>query len=246
MSAGRMRIPSYTYVTYIILPTADMLPQTQDIGHKPLLWGLWPMSFPPYESVFCVYSDWSMGIIQPDKPCGMLLLGFSHTFYIYAVTPLHAFPRIHPCDICSRHSFPFLLLRVMTTTTMMRLIVEPMALAMKSSQSPERRPPVQQACRISMTPLMMTGISHTRENSILPVALLPSLLRRRSMPIRSPKTRYMETCAHLSMSLTSLTGVSGISIRHTVHIAATHNADNGYEIRILSIFSIICMILIQK
>ena len=57
---------------------------------------------------------------------------------------------------------------------------------------------------------------------------------------------YMETCAHLSMSLTSLTGVSGISIRHTVHIAATHNADNGYEIRILSIFSIIRMILIQK
>ena len=246
MSPGRMRIPSYTYVTYIILLTADMLPQTQDIGHKPLLWGLWSMSFSPYESVFCVYSDWSMGIIQPDKPCGMLLLGLSHTFYIYAVTPLHASPRIHPCDICSRHSFPFLLLRVMTTTTMMRLIVEPMALAMKSSQSPERRPPVQQACRISMTPLMMTGISHTRENSILPVALLPSLLRRRSMPIRSPKTRYMETCAHLSMSLTSLTGVSGISIRHTVHIAATHNADNGYEIRILSIFSIIRMILIQK
>lgn len=246
MSAGRMRILSYAYVTYIILPTADMLPQTQDIGHKPLLWGLWPMSFPPYESVFCVYSDWSMRHIQSDKPCGMLLLGFSHTFYIYAVTPLHASPRIHPCDICSRHSFPFLLLRVMTTVTMMRLIVEPMALAMKSSQSPERRPPVQQACRISMTPLMMTGISHTRENSILPVALLPSLLRRRSMPIRSPKTRYMETCAHLSMSLTSLTGVSGISIRHTVHIAATHNADNGYEIRILSIFSIIRMILIQK
>ena len=246
MSAGRMRILSYTYVTYIILPTADMLPQTQDIGHKPLLWGLWPMSFPPYESVFCVYSDWSMGIIQPDKPCGMLLLGFSHTFYIYAVTPLHASPRIHPCDICSRHSFSFLLLRVMTTTTMMRLIVEPMALAMKSSQSPERRPPVQQACRISMTPLMMTGISHTRENSILHVALLPSLLRRCSMPIRSPRMRYMETCAHLSMSLTSLTGVSGISIRHTVHIAATHNADNGYEIRILSIFSIIRMILIQK
>lgn len=246
MSAGRMRILSYTYVTYIILPTADMLPQTQNIGHKPLLWGLWPMSFPPYESVFCVYSDWSMGHIQSDKPCGMLLLGFSHTFYIYAVTPLHASPCIHPCDICSRHSFPFLLLRVMTTVTMMRLIVEPMALAMKSSQSPERRPPVQQACRISMTPLMMTGISHTRENSILPVAFLPSLLRRRSMPIRSPKTRYMETCAHLSMSLTSLTGVSGISIRHTVHIAATHNADNGYEIRILSIFSIIRMILIQK
>ena len=246
MSAGRMRILSYTYVTYIILPTADMLPQTQDIGHKLLLWGLWPMSFPPYESVFCVYSDWSMGIIQPDKPCGMLLLGFFPHLYIYAVTPLHASPRIHPCDICSRHSFPFLLLRVMTTTTMMRLIVEPMALAMKSSQSPERRPPVQQACRISMTPLMMTGISHTRENSILPVALLPSLLRRCSMPIRSPKTRYMETCAHLSMSLTSLTGVSGISIRHTVHIAATHNADNGYEIRILSIFSIIRMILIQK
>ena len=246
MSAGRMRIPSYTYVTYIILPTADMLPQTQDIGHKLLLWGLWPMSFPPYESVFCVYSDWSMGIIQPDKPCGMLLLGFFPHLYIYAVTPLHASPRIHPCDIYSRHSFSFLLLRVMTTTTMMRLIVEPMALAMKSSQSPERRPPVQQACRISMTPLMMTGISHTRENSILPVALLPSLLRRRSMPIRSPKTRYMETCAHLSMSLTSLTGVSGISIRHTVHIAATHNADNGYEIRILSIFSIIRMILIQK
>ena len=246
MSARRMRIPSYTYVTYIILPTADMLPQTQNIGHKPLLWGLWPMSFPPYESVFCVYSDWSMGIIQPDKPCGMLLLGFSHTFYIYAVTPLHASPRIHPCDICSRHSFPFLLLRVMTTVTMMRLIVEPMALAMKSSQSPERRPPVQQACRISMTPLMMTGISHTRENSILPVALLPSLLRRCSMPIRSPRTRYIVTCAHLSMSLTSLTGVSGISIRHTVHIAATHNADNGYEIRILSISSIIRMILIQK
>ena len=80
MSAGRMRILSYTYVTYIFLPTADMLPQTQDIGHKPLLWGLWPMSFPPYESVFCVYSDWSMGHIQSDKPCGMLLLGFSHTF----------------------------------------------------------------------------------------------------------------------------------------------------------------------
>ena len=246
MSARRMRIPSYTYVTYIILPTADMLPQTQDIGHKPLLWGLWPMSFPPYESVFCVYSDWSMGHNTALQTMWQAPAWFFHTFYIYAVTPLHASPRIHPCDICSRHSFPFLLLRVMTTTTMMRLIVEPMALAMKSSQSPERRPPVQQACRISMTPLMMTGITHTRENSILPVALLPSLLRRCSMPIRSPKTRYMETCAHLSMSLTSLTGVSGISIRHTVHIAATHNADNGYEIRILSIFSIIRMILIQK
>lgn len=80
MSPGRMRIPSYAYITYIILPTADMLPQTQDIGHKPLLWGLWPMSFlrMSLSSAFIQTGVW--GIIQPDKPCGMLLLGFPHTF----------------------------------------------------------------------------------------------------------------------------------------------------------------------
>lgn len=103
-----MRILSYTYVTYIILPTADMLPQTQDIGHKPLLWGLWPMSFlrMSLSSAFIQTGAW--GIIQPDKPCGMLLLGFSHTF-IYMLSLRYMLPLafIHVTFVPVIHSLFF-------------------------------------------------------------------------------------------------------------------------------------------
>lgn len=75
MSAGRMRILSYAYVTYIILLTADMLPQTQDIGHKPLLWGLWPMSFlcMSLSSAFIQTGAWGIYSLTSHVACSCLV-----------------------------------------------------------------------------------------------------------------------------------------------------------------------------
>lgn len=57
-----------------------MLPQTQNIGHK-LSSGAYGRCLflrMSLSSAFIQTGAW--GIIQPDKPCGMLLLSLSHTF----------------------------------------------------------------------------------------------------------------------------------------------------------------------
>ena len=112
----------------------------------------------------------------------------------------------------------------------------PSELATKSSQSPLRWPAVRYACANSTSPPMATGPRNARRYHLLAFFVFLRCLPSHQMVAVS--TPYITRCVHLSMRLTSSSGVSGIQgVRHNIHIRMISVVDSGYcRIKVVSCF----------
>ena len=113
--------------------------------------------------------------------------------------------------------------------------VAPRLLAAKSIQSPLLLPPVQFACRISIVPLITTGANHARRKSfrrevggllVTPSSMLTIFCEKRcgswrriySSHIVAHVPPYIAMCTHLSIIVTSSSGVEGTVAKQSTHI----------------------------
>jgi len=112
----------------------------------------------------------------------------------------------------------------------------PSEFATKSSQSPLRWPAVRYACANSTSPPMATGPRNARRYHLLAFFVFLRCLPSHQMVAVS--TPYITRCVHLSMRLTSSSGVSGIQgVRHNIHIRMISVVDSGYcRIKVVSCF----------
>ena len=118
--------------------------------------------------------------------------------------------------------------------------VAPILLAKKSSQSPLRLPPVQLACRISISPLINTGHSHTYSN----MRRIPGKVRRErsvSIHITVHVPQYIAMWVHLSISGTLSSGVWGGVQKQSIHIRRIQTVESGYADNNLNLLFIISL-----